>query len=251
MKIVLAFEGIDGSGKSSLVAFTQKLCDRHGQRFTLIGRREAHSNTLIARLTRLLHEESPNLHPHGENLIRLAREYHRACLAALAPSGVVVLDRFAITIITLARFHGHAVEAIESLLKDIVARAHLHSTVLVQCPFDVARNRVLDRRTGAVLRPTPDDRLLCRLAELMQDEFDKGILTGQRWPVDNSMEVEVAEEQLAGYLMPYFQLASNSQRAPSPPALGLVRPDSKDTLPAPKSFNETFLSRAAVDEKPR
>src|SRR5207245_743511 len=106
MKIVLAFEGMDGSGKTSLAVFTRKLCEQHNQRYTLLGRREAYASPLVGRLTGLLHEEAANLVPQADIAVRLAREYQRAALAAAAPSGVVVLDRFVLSLLSLARFHG-------------------------------------------------------------------------------------------------------------------------------------------------
>src|SRR5437588_8813120 len=106
MKIVLAFEGMDGSGKTSLAVFTSKLCEQHNQRYTLIGRRESYSSPLVGKLTGLLHEEAANLTPHADIAVRIAREYQRAALAAAVPSGIVVLDRFVLSLVALARFHG-------------------------------------------------------------------------------------------------------------------------------------------------
>ena len=65
MKIVLAFEGMDGSGKTSLALFTRELCEEHNQRYTLLGRREAYASPLVGRLTGLLHEEAANLRAAG------------------------------------------------------------------------------------------------------------------------------------------------------------------------------------------
>jgi len=39
MKIVIAIEGMDGSGKSSMARLTEELCARYDQRFTRIGLR--------------------------------------------------------------------------------------------------------------------------------------------------------------------------------------------------------------------
>src|SRR5437870_983393 len=106
MKIVLAFEGMDGSGKTSLAVFTSKLCEQHNQRYTLIGRRESYSSALVGRLTGLLHDEAANLVPQADIALRIARDYQRAALAAAVPAGIVVLDRFVLTLLSLARFHG-------------------------------------------------------------------------------------------------------------------------------------------------
>ena len=74
MKVVLAFEGMDGSGKTSLAVFTRKICEEHNQRYTLLGRREAYASPLVGRLTGLLHEEAANLVPQADIAVRLARD---------------------------------------------------------------------------------------------------------------------------------------------------------------------------------
>src|SRR5437762_876988 len=117
-KIVVALEGMDGAGKSSLALFARKLCDEHGQPFTLIGRREAYANPLIGRLTRLLAEEAGGLSPSAETCVRLAREHERAALAAQAQPGIVILDRFVLSCLALARFHGQDVGPLTDLLRE-------------------------------------------------------------------------------------------------------------------------------------
>jgi thymidylate kinase len=213
MKIVLAYEGMDGSGKSSLAVFTKRLCEQHGQRFTLIGRRESYSSPLVGRLSRLLHEEAASLTPAAETLIRVAREQERACLAAAAPAGLVVLDRFVLSSLSLVRFHGQDVEPVLRHLRDVIARAQLHATVFVKCPFEVARKRVKERQTAPPKR-SRDDRFLRRLAETMEDDFQHGVLTGQQWLVDNSDSREAAEEQLSSYLAPYLQKGQKNAEEP-------------------------------------
>jgi thymidylate kinase len=194
---------MDGSGKSSLATFTRKLCEEHKQHFTLIGRKETYASPLAGRITRLLHEEAPSMTPQTESFMRIAREYERADLAVAPMGGVVVLDRFVLSSLSLIRFHGLDVEPITAIFKDLIARAHLHATVFVKCPFDVARNRVKERAIGG--KRSRDAVFLLRLAEFMEEEFDRGVLTGQQWPVDNSTTLQVAEQQVADYLLPYIQ----------------------------------------------
>jgi thymidylate kinase len=215
-KIVLAFEGMDGAGKSSLSRFARKVCDDHGFRFTIVGRREPFANAVVNRLTRLLAEEASNLTPPAETFIRIAREHERAALVAAARPGVVVLDRFVLSCLALARFQGQDVEPLTDILKEITARANLHATVFVRCSFEVARNRVRERRQTIGLTKNRDERFLRRLAELMEEDFQRGILTGQQWVVDNSDAREAAEEQLISYLVPYLQ---KGQRSPDAPPL--------------------------------
>jgi thymidylate kinase len=205
MKIVLAFEGMDGSGKTSLGVFTRKLCEQHNQPYTLVGRRETYSSPLVGRLTGLLHEEAANLAPQADIAVRIAREYQRAALAAAVPSGVVVLDRFILSLLSLARFHGLDLEPVLRFLQDISARAGLHATVFVKCPFEMARIRVKERSQGFTVKPSRDERFLRRMAQATEEDFQRGILTGQQWLVENAHALELAEEQLRGYLLPYLQ----------------------------------------------
>src|SRR5437588_7484552 len=106
MKIVLAIGGMDGAGKSSLARFVQRLCAEQGHPCSRIGRRTGYVSPSVAKLTQLLGEECANLTPHAEVFARMAREYQRAHLAASAPPGIILLDRFVLTILALARVHG-------------------------------------------------------------------------------------------------------------------------------------------------
>jgi thymidylate kinase len=206
MKIVLAIEGVDGAGKSSLAALVKRLCEQHGQPFTLVGRREATANLLVGRLSRLLHEDT-SLAPQAALLLRLAREYQRAQLAAAVPSGVVVLDRFVLSILALVRLNGLDLFPFRALLKEVAARAHLHATLFVRCPFEVARLREQERDQGQTNNVGHGVAMQRRLAEFLEDDFQAGALTGQQWLVDNAGSLEAAEVQVEDYLLPYFQPA--------------------------------------------
>jgi thymidylate kinase len=205
MKIVLAFEGTDGAGKSTLVAATKSRCEQFGRRFAAVGRRAVTSSPVVAKLSKVLQEEDGPLLPHADVFVRIAREYQRAALAAAVPSGIVVLDRFVLSVLALARYYGHDVDPILRILKDIAARAHLFATVLVQCPFELAVSRAQERDKGSLQRILGDEHAHRRLGEMIEADFRQGLLTGQQWPVDNSGELGKAEEQLTAYLFPYLQ----------------------------------------------
>jgi thymidylate kinase len=205
MKIVLAFEGADGAGKSTLVSATKNRCAEFGRQFTAVGRREVSASPVVARLSKVLHEEAGPLLPQADVFVRIAREYQRGALAAAVPTGVVVLDRFVLSILGLVRYYGHDADPILTILKDIVARAHLFATVLVQCPFELAASRVQQRDKGSLLRIIGDERAHRRLAELIEEDFRRGLLTGQQWTVDGSGTLQDAEAQLMAYLFPYLR----------------------------------------------
>jgi thymidylate kinase len=207
MKIVLALEGIDGAGKSSLARALQKRCEQLELPCTRIGRRSGSITPVVLKLTNLMAEEARQLTPLAEVYLRVARESVRAHLAAGAPSGVVILDRFVLSVLALARLNGHDVELLTCQLKEIVSRADLHATIFVRCPFESAWERVQGRKPRMVLPPGNNKSLLRRMAEFVEEDFYRGMLTGQQWTVDNSKSMEEAEEQLAEYLIPYVQFA--------------------------------------------
>jgi thymidylate kinase len=205
MKIVMAIEGMDGAGKSSMARLTEELCARHEQRFTRIGRRTGFVNPAVTKLTHVLGREAANLTPQADIFIRLAREYQRAHLASTVSSGVVLLDRFVLSVLALARINNQEVDLISKHLREIVLRADLHATVYVQCPFEIAWARVVDRSGGLATATERGERLMRRMAEYMEEDYHSGQLTGQQWTVDNSKTLDDAADQLADYLFPYLR----------------------------------------------
>ncbi|HEV3261296.1 MAG TPA: hypothetical protein VG013_30875 [Gemmataceae bacterium] len=205
MKIVVAIEGVDGSGKSSLARAVYRLCQEHGRPCTAVGRRGANASPLVVKLTRVLSEEGGNLTRAGDILIRLAREYQRADRAATTPDGVVVLDRFVLTVLALVRENGQDMSALLPFFNDIIARAGLHATIFAHCPFEVAYARVTGRRPDSRTRRPGHEERLRKLADFMAKDFGRGLLTGQQWPIDNSHDLAGAEQQLAAYLLPYLR----------------------------------------------
>jgi thymidylate kinase len=205
MKIVMAIEGMDGAGKSSMARLTEELCARHEQRFTRIGRRTGFVNPAVTKLTHVLGREAANLTPQADIFIRLAREYQRAHLASTVSSGVVLLDRFVLSVLALARINNQEVDLISKHLREIVLRADLHATVYVQCPFEMAWARVVDRSGGLATATERGERLMRRMAEYMEEDYHSGLLTGQQWTLDNSKTLDDAAEQLSDYLFPYLR----------------------------------------------
>jgi thymidylate kinase len=206
MKIVVAIEGVDGSGKSSLAEFIRDLCQKFGQNCTLIGRRIGYISPAVVKLSQVLKEEVRNLTPQADVFVRIAREYQRAHLASLAPQGIVLLDRFVLTVLSLARVYGQDAEPLMSFLREVVARADLRATIFAQCPFDIAWSRVQNRRPGGGSAiKVRGEKMLRRVAEFMEADFQLGVLTGQKWLVDNSKTLEEGQEQVASYLLPYLQ----------------------------------------------
>jgi thymidylate kinase len=205
MKIVVAIEGVDGAGKSSIARLIEELCACHGQRFTRIGRRSGYVNPTVTKLTHVLGREAANLTPQAELFIRLAREYQRAFLASTVSSGIVLLDRFVLSVSAVARINGEDIDLISKHLKDIVLRANLHATVFVRCPFEVAWARVVERRGGVAVEIDRGKLTMRQMAEIMEEDYREGVLTGQKWVVNNSQTLDDAAVQLEDYFLPYFR----------------------------------------------
>jgi thymidylate kinase len=205
MKLVVALEGIDGAGKSRLASYIETLCARHGQCCTRVGRRTHAVDPVVSTLTQLVNEEAGKLLPPAEVLVRLAREYQRARLAAEVPSGVVVFNRFILSALTAARLHQRDSAFIRRELKEIATLADLHATILVQCPPEVAWGRIQARRVGWSPLQSPPEERLRQVAAFMESNFRAGLLTGEQWWVDNSATLEKAQDQVDSYLLPYFE----------------------------------------------
>jgi thymidylate kinase len=228
-KIVVAIEGVDGAGKTSLAHYIQELCRQRGLSCALIGRRTGQVTPTIVKLTRLLREEVSNLAPHADIFVRLAREYQRAHLASCSPPGIVVLDRFVLTVLSMARIYGHEIDALLPQFREIVARADLHATVFVHCPFETAWARVQERNQGLTPARSRGEKLLRRVADFLAADFERGLVTGQQWLVDNSGDLHDAEEQVANYLRPYLP------QAPEPEPVAAESPAAETVLAADQS----------------
>lgn len=202
MKTMIAIEGADGSGKTLLVQYAESLCNELGCPFRCIGR----ENGVAGYLSTLLNEESKQLTPFADALIRVAREHERALEATRCSSGIVILDRFVLSILSRVRQHNLIVPWFMEVLRDITKLAGLHATILVRCPFDVAWERTVSRVASGEKQMSPKERLGAdfnrKLVGYIENDFNAGELTGDRWVVNNSGSKEAAQAQLHDLLLP-------------------------------------------------
>jgi thymidylate kinase len=204
-KLVLAIEGPDGSGKSSLIRFMKDFVEQQARTFTWIARRGLYASPEVERMTRVLKDEKKVLTPEADFLIRVARDVQRGKLAAQAPPGVVLLDRFVINDLSMIRSAGHDPGPLLGLLQGIKTQAQVDATILVRCPFELASARVNLRDRDHHVRESRTESYLRKMAAFLEEEFERGILTGLKWPVDNSHNLAVAEQEVTRYLLPYLR----------------------------------------------
>jgi len=143
--------------------------------------------------------------PEADFLIRVARDVQRGKLAAQAPPGVVLLDRFVINDLSMIRGAGVDPGPLLGLLQGIKTQAHVGATILVKCPFELASTRVNFRDRDHPVRESRTESYLRKMAVYLEEEFERGILTGLKWPVDNSHNLAGAEQEVTRYLLPYLR----------------------------------------------
>ncbi len=204
MKTVIAIEGIDGSGKSSLARHIQALCQTRKVPCTRVGRRSGYVTPLIAKLTRMLGEETRNLTTRAEICLRLAREHQRARLVERAPDGIVVLNRYVITLLSLARLYECDSDFLREELGTLVRGARLDATLFIRCPFEDAWARVTERNPRLSHPKMRTKPLLHKVARFMEEDFERGFLTAAQWRVENTGTLQEAEQQVTALLEPYL-----------------------------------------------
>lgn len=143
----ITFEGIDGAGKSTALAFVRELLETHGR--AVVATREPGGTPLGEAIRGLLLDPSTRATPDSETLLVFAaRAEHLAQVIrpALARGAWVLCDRFTdATFAYQGGGRGMARERLE-LLRDWVQQGLSPDlTVLVDAPVDVAQARLRGR----------------------------------------------------------------------------------------------------------
>jgi thymidylate kinase len=150
--------------------------------------------------------QADTLVAEADLFLRVGREYQRAEEAARVERGVVLLNRFVISVLARVRVAGRDVALFTSLLHGAVHKACVTGTVYVACPFPVAWERVQQGIRTGTRRPSPQDKrgreYNERLYHFPWADFERGELTGERWRVDNSGSLEEAQRQLEEQVLP-------------------------------------------------
>lgn len=209
-RVVLALEGSDGSGKSSLAVFIKKFCDERSISCELLGRVESKSDLPTEKISELLRwnlssEDSAGFVPYCEILLRIARERQRLRMVELSTASVILLDRFTVSAASRALIDDVYDTNIENLLSDLAEAAGLRATIFCECPFDVSWERVQRRQeVGVALSPkellgaTYNSKLAAKLTEAFRIRpIDGRSFTAEKWSIDTSISELKSQEQLA------------------------------------------------------
>jgi len=148
--IVIAIEGFDGAGKSTLAEGLKRHFDAIGSSTQVVGKRldEADIPTdLITNILMQVEGRRLQVHDMTHMHLRLARLHARLALAH-GEANVYIMDRWVLSELTYMSLHsestaGHLVDELDGLAANI--------TLFLKCSFDVSWSRVQAR--GNALTP--------------------------------------------------------------------------------------------------
>ncbi|MEU2909198.1 hypothetical protein ACFYM3_15995 [Streptomyces massasporeus] len=146
MVFVLAVEGYDGAGKTTLVKNISAILAERRVDCTVIGRGAADSSTNIAAMTQVIKRSDggfDRLSPCSDMFIRLARTHARIGIAQASGSQVVIFDRF--IPYDISRLDEGVSDVGRSLFRDTARAFPVDLTVYLSAEFDVLWGRVNSR----------------------------------------------------------------------------------------------------------
>ncbi len=141
---LLAIDGIDGSGKSTVARGVATALTARGIRANMADRSGVTAQASVAAMTAVIKRSDGRLErldPRAEALLRGARAWQR--LAAREPGGVLILDRWLIS--DLGRLGEDAYRSHRPVFEEIVQAASDGPTILLEAPFEVTWSRVSAR----------------------------------------------------------------------------------------------------------
>lgn len=188
-KYVLAVEGIDGSGKTTVVKELAALCASRSIPFSLIGRRPDSAPPAVAAFTDLLRAHGSEFALETDLMVRIAREYQRAVEAARAVSGLVVLDRFVLSVLARAQAERLSHIPVTQTLTRAAHMARLDGTLFIRCEFAKAWARITSGTTPLAFKETRGEAYNESFAAQHEHVFRTSELAATRIEVDNSGEL--------------------------------------------------------------
>lgn len=203
-KLVVVVEGVDGSGKGTLIKKMRSMAEERDISVRVIGRKGGDAGEVSDKITNIVQKHANELTLEADFHLRLAREYQRAKMASEEPAGLVILDRFVISVLSRTVEQGIDLEEARRQLSNPFRVAGVMVTVHVECPYEMAWARVIHGIHQGEREMSPKEKrgeeYHRRLGERMEAEFEMRQLTGKLWHVDNSGTLEAAERQITGYM---------------------------------------------------
>lgn len=139
-KKIIIFEGIDGSGKSTLINQTSNLLADNQISHSIISREITPASTLISNGFVGL-----DLPPSSEICLRIAREFINETLIRNQDKNVFLIDRSLLTISAILKVHGLEENSFSTLLKELYKEFSSIGLIFCNLPFESAKNRVYQR----------------------------------------------------------------------------------------------------------
>lgn len=207
-KLVVAVEGPDGSGKGTLIRYIWSLAEQRGIPMRVVGRNRQDAGEVPGKITEIVQEHADDLSAETDFHLRLAREYQRAQLASEMATGLVILDRFVLSVLSRVIVQGIDPEEARRQLSGPFWLAGVKATIYVECPFEVAWGRVQAAAEEGERRISPKEKrgkeFNRRLSDRLAMEYNQGTHTGEQWRIDNSGSVDAAEKQVACCFQPWL-----------------------------------------------
>jgi thymidylate kinase len=203
VKIALAIEGGDGTGKTTLAHTLQVVCQQQGFTCQIVGKKAHNASQAIANITNLIQmgkmAVNPNnqLYTETDVYLRIAREYQRAIWAKNCDADIIIFDRFIISTMSWAYLAALRQQEIKQTLLNIADDVRLKATFFCTCPFEIAWQRVMDRAKQGIQALSPKElrgkAYNKILFQHLKQEFDLGQMTGHKLEIDTTTPQEQNE----------------------------------------------------------
>jgi dTMP kinase len=202
--ILIAIEGIDGSGKSSLAKnLYQELLN---QKYAVLLTKEPGGTPLGLQLRTIVQEKKVAVCPKAEFMLFAtdrAQHFHELIIPALTENKIIISDRMADSSLVYQGYgRGLDKDAINAVNNFVMNGIKPHITIYVKVPLSVATERIMKRNIALTSFEKEKEDFVAKLAygfdQLYKNREDVIIVDG------NQTQEQVLQETLAK-LLPWIQ----------------------------------------------